>query len=345
MSAVDTEVRGIAFVMKIQRAGTAALALVLAAATPGLARDSFVQDGASMFAPATVASVNQRIQNFSSQTGKEIVVVTVASVPGGTLNDVHTAAQQAFAQQAVNGVLIYIDKGDRKDYIVPDAAGQRAGWFTAPTLTSIRTSMESEFRQGNFDAGLTAAVGGTLDVYRSHMGSLNGGNVANGAARSGYGAAGGAGGGVHFNMFWIIVFVVIGFLILRSIMRASRGPRYGPGQMGGPPMGGPMGGGYGYGGGGGFFSGLLGGLGGAWLGNQMFDRDGGGGSGGGDTGAGGAWGGGGPGGQADAGGWQSDGGQAGIGSGGDFGGGGFGDSGGGFGDSGGGGGDSGGGGW
>ena len=328
--------------MNVRRLAPALFVLLTALTASAFARTSFVQDGASMLTPATVAALDSRIGNFNAQTGKEIVVVTVPSVTGGTIADVHTAAQQAFSTQAVNGVLIFVDKGDRKDYIIPDAAGERAGWFSSGTLDSIRTAMESEFRQGNFDAGITAAVSGTLGVYRSHLSSRSGGATNAGASSSSYGNAGGAGGGVHFNMFWLIVLVFVGFMIVRSISRAARGPRYGPGQAGPMSPMGPMGGGYGYGGGGGgFFSGLLGGLGGAWLGNQMFDRDGGGG--GAAGGAGGAWGGDASAQSPDAGGWGSDAGQAGLGSGGDFGGGGFGDSGGG--DFGGGGGGDSGGGW
>jgi len=248
-------------------------------------------------------------------------------VNGGTLDDVHTAAQQAFAQQNVNGVLIYIDKGDRKDYIIPDKAGTQAGWFPAETLASIRSSMESQFKQGDYDGGITAGVGGVLDVYRSHLGSLPGAQTGRSLQTTSNAAPAAP---MHLSVFWIIVLAVIGYLVIRSLIRASMMRTY---SAGGPPARVPPGGagyggyGPGYGGGGGsVWSGLLGGLGGAWLGNEMF-RGGGNMLGGGAGGAGGAWGDGGS--APDGGGWQSDAGAAGGGSGGDFGGGGFGDAGGG----------------
>ncbi len=311
--------------------------LVLAvtlAALPAAARD-FVQDQAGMFSASTVSSLNERIGNFNAQTGKEVVVMTVPSLGSATLQD---AANTAFSQQAINGVLIFIARDDRRDIIVPDRAGSQAGWFTPDVLQSIRTTMESQFRSEDFDAGITSAVGGVLNVYRAHAGSLRQSGSSTGvpATRSSVATR----TGVHLSMFWWIIIIVVGFLILRSVMRALSTPRsYGPpgappgtpGAPGGmPPAGyGPGYGGYGgggYGGGGSFWSGLLGGLGGAWLGNEMFGNRGGGAIGPADAGqtsapdAGGGWGGGGDAG----GGWQSDAGQTGSGSAGDWGGGGFG---------------------
>lgn len=304
---------------------TLALVLVaLTAALPAFAKD-FVQDGAGLFSAGTVAQLNSRIGNFNAQTGKEIVVVTVPSLNGSSLQ---TAAGTVFSEQRVNGVLIFISKEDRRDIIVPGRA--TAQFFPADTTRSIRESMETQFRNGDFDGGITTAVGGVLDVFRAHMNSMpnaNGGYNRVPATRNAYPAS----GGFHLSMFWWIIIIVVGFLILRSIMRSMSAPRYyGGGAPGAMPPGGAPGYGYGPGyyggGGGGFWSGLLGGLGGAWLGNELFSGRGGGGGyiapgdGGGDQGGG--WGGG----NADSGGWGNDAGQADFGSSssGDFSGGGFG---------------------
>jgi uncharacterized protein len=316
-----------------------AAALVAGTALPAGARD-FVQDGAGMFSAATVAQLTTRISNFNAQTGKEIVVVTTPSLGGATLQ---SAAQSAFSQQNVNGVLVFIARDDRRDIIVPDRAGSQAGWFTPDVLRSIRASMESQFKSENYDAGITGAVDAILNIYRAHLGGLQ--RAGNGAALPAVRAP--AMGGIHISMFWWIIIGIIAFLIVRSVLRAISAPRYFGGAPGGPvgqPM--PPGGygpgyGYGYGGGGGsFWSGLLGGLGGAWIGNELF-RGGGAQAGQLPPDAGGGWGG-----SGDAGGFQSDAGQPGMGSSsaGDWSGGGFGDMGGGGGaDFGGGGGDSGGG--
>jgi uncharacterized membrane protein YgcG len=289
-------------------------AVIFAAPAPALAAD-FVHDQAGMFGAQTVEQLDTRIGNFNAQTGKEIVVDTVDSVPGG---DVRTAAQKAFAQQNVNGVLIFIDKGDRQDWIAPDQAAVQAGWWNSETSQSIAQAMQSQFKAGDFDGGITTAVAMALNVYRSHLGSLPGSqpSYANGGRQAQQTSS-----GVHINVFWWIMIALFGFFIIRSIMRASM---MGGGYYGRPGYGaGGYGPGYGYGpgwGGGGFLSGMLGGLGGYWLGSELF--------GGGQNAGMGAWGnqaaGGAP--PADAGGWQSDPGQAALGGGGggDWGGGGFG---------------------
>ena len=314
-------------------------------AAPAQARSSFILDGAGMFSAGTVSSLNTRLTNFNTATHKEVLVETVPSLNGAPLQD---AAQKEFAQQQVNGVLIFIAKDDRRDIIVPDRAGVQAGWFDSETLRSIRQSMEAQFKDGDFDGGITTAVSGILGIYRSHMSPLNGANgAALPATRSNASAP-----AFRLNGFWLIVILIAAFLVLRSLMRAMSTPRQyigapgAPGRPGAPAQG--YGPGYYGGGGGGFWSGLLGGLGGAWLGNEMFRGGGGGGAGGASAGGWGSGDSGGAGGGGDSGGWSSDAGQADVGgsSGGDWSGGGFGggDSGGDFGGGdGGGGGDSGGG--
>lgn len=345
--------------MKRLRAFFAIFVAVAATALPAYAAQ-FVQDGAGMFSAGTVAQLEQRIGAFNAQTGKEIVVVTVPSLNGETRQQ---AAQTVFSEQRINGVLIFVAKAERQDIIVPGRA--TAQFFPASTTTQIRQAMEAQFRNGDFDGGITTAVNQTLDVFRAHLNTLPGSSTSRNYPAPASSRPVAVSNGVHLSMFWWIIIIVVGFLIIRSIFRAMSGPRYygGPGGVPGGPMGpGGMPGGYGYGGpgyygggGGGFWSGLLGGLGGAWLGNELFNRNAGGGgyvdpnTGGGIAPAdgGGNWGGNAP----DPGGWGNDAGQADMGSssGGDWGGGGFGggdfSGGGGFGggDSGGGGGDSGGG--
>lgn len=319
----------------------AALAFVAAlagSALPAAARDSYVMDGAGMFSAATVSALNQKIGDFSQQTGKEVVVVTVPSLDGRTPQD---AAERAFAQYQVNGVMIFLSKAERVDGIVPDRAAAR--FFPAGETASIRQAMRGYFRSGDFDQGITTGVDLVLGQYRSHLRARTSEVPANvpvpvaSTART---------GGFSMGWIWLLLIALAAFLIVRALFRAIAGPRMYPPGYGGSPMspgygpgpgyGGP---GMGYGGGGGsFWSGLLGGLGGAFIGNELFGNRGGF---MGDAGNAGMV----QGGQdavqsPDAAGWQSDAGQADM-SNASFGD--FGDSGGGF-DSGGGGGDWGGGG-
>jgi uncharacterized membrane protein YgcG len=318
----------------------AALALLIgfAAALPAAAA-SYIQDGAQMFSPGVVSRLNDEIGSFNAQTGKSVVVVTVPSLNGETLE---SAAQQVFQEQKINGVLIFIAKSDRRDIIVPDTATAR--FFPLSTNATVRQAMESQFRDGDFDGGITTAVNEVLQIFRAH---LNSNAAPNASTPRNYPAvaypAPRRSSGVHFSMFIWLILLFVGFMIVRSIIRANRYYGGGPAGPGGPVgPGGPAGPGYGPGyggygggfGGGGFWSGLLGGLGGAWLGNEMFGNRGG------NTiieqpggnvmpaNDGGGWGGGG-----DAGGWGNAAGQPDMGaaSSGDFSGGGFGGDGGGFG--------------
>jgi uncharacterized membrane protein YgcG len=330
----------------LKRTGAFALASLLlpALANPALARDSYVQDGAGMFNASTVSSLNQTIGDFNHQTGKEILVVTVPSLEGATAPD---AAEKVFAQQQVNGVLIFLSKAEKKDGIIGDRASQ--AFFPSGSFDTIRQAMRGSFRDGDFNTGITTGVGLIINQYRSHERSLGTTRSQSYAPSSSQQSMGGGG----MSLFWLILILIAGFLIIRAIFRAIAGGanRMAPPGYGGsgPGMGGPgYGGGYGYGGGGGggnFFSGLLGGLGGAFIGNELFGHQNFGGGNMGNTNMGDMSGQG----TGDSGGWQSDAGQADTSNAsfGDFGssGGGFGDSGGGFGDGGGGGGGDSGGGW
>jgi uncharacterized membrane protein YgcG len=340
--------------MKLLAATAALVVAVVAGLGPAQARDSYVIDNAQLLAPATVSAINSKVGDFNAQTHKEVVVVVDPSFTGTAA----AAEERTFAQQQVNGVLIYIAKSPKTIAVVPDRAA--AHYFPAGTTSAIRQAIASAFNSGDFNGGVTNGVDLTLAQYRSHLGSLRSSvPTYNNAPTTAYRAQTGGGFSMSWIM-WLIAFAVI-FFVVRGIFRAIAGPRmyppgYGGGQMG--PMGG-MGGGYGPGyggggfggGGGGFWSGMLGGLGGAFLGNELFggNREFGGGqqAGFGGDGGQGQYGGG------DSSGFQNDAGQADMGNassggwGGDSGGGGggWGDTGGGGGDFGGGGGGDGGGGW
>ncbi|HXP92150.1 MAG TPA: TPM domain-containing protein [Candidatus Binatia bacterium] len=286
----------------------AALALfagLAGAALPALARDSYVMDGASMFSAATVSALNAKIGDFNRQTGKEVVVVTVPSLGGRTPQD---AAERAFAQNQVNGVMIFMAKAEKIDGIVPDRAASR--FFPPGETQSIRQAMRGYFRSGDFDAGIATGVDLVLGQYRSHLGTVRHSESSGQTVPSVPSTSTARTGGFNMGWIWLILIAIAAFLIIRALFRAIAGPRMSPPGYGGPGMGPGMGPGYGgagYGGGGGsFWSGLLGGLGGAFLGNELFGR---GGLGGGEVGSAGVV----PGdagASQDAQGWQGDAGQA-----------------------------------
>jgi len=251
-------------------AALAALTIAVAATVSAAqARDSYVIDNAQLLSPATVSEINAKVGDFYAQAHKEIVVVTDPSFTGTPAD----AEERTFAQQQVNGVLIYIAKTPKTIAVVPDRAATQ--YFPAGTTSAIRQAIASAFNAGDFNGGVNNGVDLTLAEYRSHLGSLRSTvNTAPAPTSRNY-----TGGGFNMGLiWWLIAFAVI-FFIVRGVFRAMAGPRmYPPGYGGGGPTGGPMGGGYGPGyggygggfGGGGFWSGMLGGLGGAFLGNELF---------------------------------------------------------------------------
>ncbi len=256
---------------------TALLIALGVSALPASARDVYVTDNAGLLSASTVAALNAKIGEFHARTHKEVVVDIESTVTG----DPKSAAESTYAQQQINGFLIFIAKNPKTIGVIPDRAA--ASYFPAGSTEAIRTAIASGFNAGNFDEGVTNGVDLTLNMYRSHLGALHRVAVVDPiAAPVPVVAQSNAGGGFNpMSLIVILIVLAVIFFIVRGIFRAMTGPRMMPPGYGGPP---PMGGGYGYGGGygpgygggpmggggGGFFSGLLGGLGGAWLGNELF---------------------------------------------------------------------------
>jgi uncharacterized membrane protein YgcG len=243
-------------------------------AVPASARDSFVIDNAHLLSASTISAINAKVADFNATTHKEVFVDTEPTVDGTP----QAAAEKIFAQQQVNGVLIYVAKSPKTIGVVPDRAASQ--FFPATSTSAIRTAIKDGFNANDFNGGITNGVDLTLSQYRSHLGALTQRKASYAPVGSGENVRSSQAG---FNLSWIWILIVLAviFFVIRGIFRAMAGPRmtppgYGGGPMGGGPM---MGGGYGpgygggYGGGGGggsFWSGLVGGLGGAFLGNELF---------------------------------------------------------------------------
>ena len=194
-----------------------AIAILCSVALPAFARDAFVQDGASLFSQSTITALNGQIGDFNRRTGKEIVVVTVPSLDGRTIKD---AAERAFAQQQVNGVLVYLAKAERQDGIVPDRTAAR--FFPQGTFGTIRQAMRGYFRAGDFDTGITTGVNLILDQYRSHERALGG------ASQRAVPSTNSQSFGGAMSLFWLVLILLAGFMIIRAIFRAMSGPRFLP---------------------------------------------------------------------------------------------------------------------
>ncbi len=264
--------------MKFFLAAAAALILALGVTfAPAAARDSYVIDDGHLLSPATISTINAKVADFNAITHKEVVVVTesiVKSVP-------KEAAEQLFAEQRINGVLIFIAKSPKTIGIITDTAAER--FFPSGTVSAIRQAIAASFNSGDFNGGVNNGVDLVLSQYRSHLNAVRATSV--GVPVPAVPAmVQPQTGGFNMSVIWWLIALAVIFFIVRGVFRAMAGPRMMPPGYGGPsgPMGGyppgygggpgygPGYGGGGYGGGGGFWSGMLGGLGGAFLGNELF---------------------------------------------------------------------------
>jgi uncharacterized protein len=255
-------------------AALGALAIALGTmAIPASARDSFVIDNAHLLSAETISAINAKVADFNAISHKEVFVDTEPSVDGSSAKD---AAEKIFAQQQINGVLIYVAKSPKTIGVVPDRAASE--FFPATSTSAIRSAIRSGFNAGDFNGGITNGVDLTLSQYRSHLGALTQKKVSFAPVGSGENVAP-TKAGFNLSWIWILIVLAVIFFVIRGIFRAMAGPRMmPPGYGGGPMMGGGgyggygpgYGGGYGGGGGGSFWSGLMGGLGGAFLGNELF---------------------------------------------------------------------------
>ena len=189
--------------MKLLAAAAALVITVAGGFAPALARDSYVMDNASLFSPATVAQINAKVGDFNAQTHKEVVVVTVPSFTG-TATD---AEERAFAEQRVNGVLIYIAKSPKTIAVIPDrVSGQ---FFPAGSTAAIRQAIVSAFNSGDFNGGINNGVDLTLAEYRSHLGSLRSSPVRTEAAPI---VRNDTGGGFNMSLIWWLIVPPISLL-------------------------------------------------------------------------------------------------------------------------------------
>lgn len=153
-----------------------ALATLLAAlALPAAAQDyNFperpegpVLDSADMLSPATEAALDRQLRDYNRDTGRAIIVATVPSLDGASIERYATAL---FAEWGIGGaerdmgLLLLISRDDREMRIEigyglhPYFGGIMAGRVINDVITP-------QFRNGNFDAGVTQGV----DAIISHL--------------------------------------------------------------------------------------------------------------------------------------------------------------------------------
>jgi len=143
---------------------------------PGVAwAEGAIDDAAHMFSPGAQQTANARIEKIKADTGVVVHVVTVTRLSGGSVAD---AAALVFAQQKMQGILLYVTKDDQQLAVKVDGPTQAA--IPIPEQVAIRDAMIVGFQRGDFDNGLLTALDRIgLDVQQLRVGR---GSAANATA-------------------------------------------------------------------------------------------------------------------------------------------------------------------
>ena len=217
-----------------------------------------VYDGANIIDPAAEQALDQRLTQYNRATGRAIVVATVPSLGGDTIEMYAVDLFEKWGiggKETDEGVLLLVAPQERKVRI-------EAGYGTTGTLTDalsgriIRNTITPRFKQGDFSGGITAGVGEIVKVLNADPADLKAMQEAEAAAQRGRGDN--TGGTIIGAAFWVAM--IIGFMLIFGRGRGRRRRRYGMGGLardvilwnaiGG--LGRGSGGGWGGGGGGGF---------------------------------------------------------------------------------------------
>jgi len=143
----------------------------LAAALDVPALKARVNDYAGLLAPSTVSQLEQALLAFEQSESTQIVVLTVNSLQGESLEDFSMQVAEAWnvGQKGLdNGALLLISKNDRKIRI-------EVGYGLEGSLTDmisgriIRNVIVPAFRSGDFDQGVANGVGAMMAAVKGEF--------------------------------------------------------------------------------------------------------------------------------------------------------------------------------
>jgi uncharacterized protein len=222
----------------------------------------YFNDYANVTTSAATTRLNRTLEDFEKETSNQIVVAVFPKMQSdSSIEDYTVRVAQAWKvgqKGKNNGAVLFVFTQDRKMFIqvgyglegaLPDAICKRI----------IEDEIKPHFKNGNFDAGLSAGVNAILAAAKGEY-KGNGRTVAQPLVVNGS-----SNGSTGLPPIFAIVIAVIVVLIFLSVARRSRGRFYSGGGWssgGGGWSGGGGGGGGGFSGGGGSFGG--GGAGGSW---------------------------------------------------------------------------------
>lgn len=225
----------------------------------------YVEDKASLLAPAAAESLNKRLEDYEKSTSNQVVVAIYPSLPpGAELAQFSTDTFEAWGvgqKREDNGVVIFIFSQDRKMFIAT-GRGLEGALPDATCKTIITEEMVPRFKQGDYAGGIDAAVTAIMAAAKGEY-QGNGRTVADSNLQS---SEESSAQGWIFILFLVILFFFFfrGKRGSRPVIYTRRGSgSWSSGGWGGGGWGGGSGGGGGgFSGGGGGTSG--GGAGGSW---------------------------------------------------------------------------------
>lgn len=130
----------------------------------------WVTDTANLLSPNSKAQLNQLLSKLQLQTGDELAVVTVSQINSDE-SSAHFATE-LFNYWGIgkkgkdNGVLVFIDKGDRRVEI-KTGYGASAILPNATLDKIITQQMTPRFQQGNFDGGTLVGTQKIVEVLEN----------------------------------------------------------------------------------------------------------------------------------------------------------------------------------
>lgn len=112
-----------------------------------------VRDNAKMFSPEAVAKADEALEALRAKTHMSAVVETIDSLDGKTVRDAAVARARALQ---VKGLYILLSKKEHRIFVEPAASAEKV--FTHEKLKAIEDAVVKEFKAGDFNKGLLAAV-------------------------------------------------------------------------------------------------------------------------------------------------------------------------------------------
>jgi uncharacterized protein len=239
--------------------------LVLAVPSWGISAEiprlqGYVNDYGDMISPAVEAELTAKLKAFEASDSTQVVILTVPSLKGEPIENYSIRVAEAWKIGQAgkdNGIIVTVSREDRKMRI--EVGRGLEGKLTDLTAGRIIDQvMKPRFREGNFDAGFSAAVSALIDATRGEF-KADQRRAAEPRSRFPF---------RPFSVFivWMIFIFLVAALRNRKSARAHRSRGWSSGHGGGWfPGGGGLGGGWSSGGssgGGGFGGGGGGGFGG-----------------------------------------------------------------------------------